>query len=324
MNLMTHSFPPLPPSLPPPPLFAGPCIIAEIAVVAFSLLSLVTSSSTAYSYDNQSAWTGECNTGNSQSPILINTSTVVPRSFSPLVLQNWNLPLYGIFKDSGKTVQFFENSSLVVPTVIQNGVTYYVCQFHFHWGADNNNGTEHQIDNTKYAAELHMVSAKYLTYCADLDSQTAPDAVLVIGVLLKATSTPSNAAMWSKLMVPKIYNLVIPVTGVKYSDLLPSSLEYYLYNGSLTVPSCGEVVQWYVLKNTIDIPTDFLSQLRAVQTTNGSNTTLPYNFRNLQALNGRNVYSCQDAYCIITSQGVAEKLSALMAVWGLLVVYVAH
>ena len=276
--------------------------------MGISLLSLfVTTFCAAYSYDKQSAWTGECNTGKSQSPILIDTSTIVPVRFAPLVLQNWNVPLNGYFKQRGKTVKFFEKSGMVLPTIIKNGVTYYVCQFHFHWGADDSSGTEHQIDNTKYAAELHMVSAKDLTYCADLDSQTAPDAVLVIGVLLKATSTPSNAAMWNKLMVPKVYNLVIPVTSVKYSDLLPSSLDYYFYNGSLTVPSCGEVVQWYVLKNTIDIPTDFLSQLRAVQTTNGSKMTLPYNFRNLQALNGRKVYSCQGTQCI-TLQGATKKV----------------
>eukprot|EP00731_Ephydatia_muelleri_P026508 Em0018g608a len=96
-----------------------------------------------------------------------------------------------------------------------------------------------------------MVSAKDLTYCSNLDAQTAPDAILVIGVLYKAAVSPANAAIWNSLMVPTIYGLSNSVASVKYSDLLPSSLDYYFYNGSLTVPGCGEVVQWYVLKNTI-------------------------------------------------------------------------
>ena len=225
----------------------------------------------------------------------------------------------GIFKDTGKTIQFTENSGTIVPTIIKNGVTYYVCQFHFHWGSDNNNGSEHQIDNTKYAAELHMVSAKELSYCSSLDSQTASDALLVIGVLCKAVVSPPNAAIWNSLMVPTIYGLNNSVT-IKYSDLLPSSLDYFFYNGSLTVPGCGEVVQWYVLKNTIDIPITFLNTMRMVQTTGGSNVTLPYNFRNLQPLNGRKVYSCQGAGCI-TSSGFAEKASIVMTVLGSLAIY---
>ncbi|KAL5467176.1 hypothetical protein EMCRGX_G031369 [Ephydatia muelleri] len=296
---------------------------AGTVVVFVSFLSIVARSRASSLYDNQSSWPGECTIGRSQSPILINTSTTVSGSFSPLVLQNWNLPLYGIFKDTGKTVQFTENPGAIVPTIIKNGITYYVCQFHFHWGSDNN-GSEHQIDNTKYGAELHMVSAKDLTYCSNLDAQTAPDAILVIGVLYKAAVSPANAAIWNSLMVPTIYGLSNSVASVKYSDLLPSSLDYYFYNGSLTVPGCGEVVQWYLLKNTIDIPIAFLNTMRTVQTTSGSNVTLPCNSRNLQALNGRTVYSCQGTGCI-TSPGVGEKASVIMmTVVGCLAIYLAN
>eukprot|EP00731_Ephydatia_muelleri_P026503 Em0018g603a len=125
-------------------------------------------------------------------------------------------------------------------------------------------------------------------------------------------------------MVPTIYGLSNSVAIVKYSDLLPTSLDYYFYNGSLTVPGCGEVVQWYVLKNTIDIPIAFLNTMRTVQITSGSNVTLPYNIRNLQALHGRTVYSCQGTGCI-TSSGFGEKASAiLMTFVGCLAIYLAN
>ena len=277
----------------------------------------------SFSYDNQTAWNGSCNTGMRQSPILINTSTVIfSNTLPPLTFQNWNTSLSGIFKNDGKSVDFIPNDT-TASSVMKNGVTYYVCQFHFHWGAGDTNGTEHQIDGTKYSAELHIVTVTNASYCSSPGLLTAPDSVLVIGVLCKAKSGISARSTypWSQLMVPLMYSANNSVAGVKYSDFLPASLDYYFYNGSLTTPSCSETVQWYVLKNTIDIPSDFVVQMRMIQIANGSNVTLPYNVRNLQPLmiNGRSVYSNSPSPTTTptstsptptpTSQGVSEILS---------------
>eukprot|EP00731_Ephydatia_muelleri_P000682 Em0001g682a len=262
----------------------------KAAAVVFRLsLYVVACSAASFSYDNQGAWSGSCNSGLHQSPILINTATVVPDNRLSLTLVNWNLPLDGIFKDSGITVVFSANpgAKTPTPTVVKDG-----------------------IDNAKYAAELHIVSVNNASYCATPGSLTTPDSVLVIGVLCKAADTPAaNTPVWKKLMVPVAYSANLSVAGAKYSDMLPSSLDYYYYNGSLTAPGCSETVQWYVLKDTIDIPRDFLAQMRTIQTVDGINVTLPYNVRNLQNLNGRTVYSCQGVGCV-TSPGVSEKVSA--------------
>ena len=269
----------------------------------------------SFYYDNQTAWGGSCNTGMRQSPILIDTSTVVFSStLPPLTFQNWNTSLNGIFRDSGITVQFSASAGTTTPTIMKNGVTYYVCQFHFHWGASDTNGTEHQINGAKYSAELHIVTVTNASYCSSPGLLTAPDSVLVIGVLCKANSGISARSTypWSKLMVPLMFSANNSVTGVKYSDFLPASLDYYFYNGSLTAPSCAETVQWYVLKNTIDIPSDFVMQMRMIQTIDGPTVTLPYNVRNLQPLNGRNVYSP-------TSRGVSEMMSVSITILGFII-----
>ena len=269
----------------------------------------------SFSYDSQMAWGGSCNTGMRQSPILINTSTVVfSNTLPPLTFQNWDTSLSGIFKDSGTTVQFSASAGTTTPTIMKNGVTYYVCQFHFHWGAGDTNGTEHQIDSAKYSAELHIVTVKNASYCSSPGSLTAPDSVLVLGVLCKANSGISAGSTypWSKLMVPLMFSANNSVAGVKYSDFLPASLDYYFYNGSLTAPSCSETVQWYVLKKTIDIPSDFVMKIRMIQTVDGPNVTLPYNVRNLQPLNGRNVYSP-------TSRGVSEMMSVSITILGFVI-----
>ena len=53
---------------------------------------------------------------------------------------------------------------------------------------------------------------------------------------------------------------------VRYSDLLPDELDYYYYEGSLTTPGCSEVVQWFLLKQTIEIPTAYLELITTNRT----------------------------------------------------------
>ena len=283
------------------------------------LLALVVTgcSAASFSYDNQTAWSGSCDSGARQSPILINSNTAVHSDLlPPLVLVNWNLSFSGYFRDSGITVQFSTNANAgtSTPTILKNGVTYYVCQFHFHWGTGDTNGTEHQIDNAKYIAELHIVSVKDASYCATPGSLTDPDSVLVIGVFCNAVNTSAaNLTIWRNLMVPTMYGKNNSVVDVKYSDFLPASLDYYFYNGSLTAPGCAETVQWYVLKNTIDIPRDFVAQMRTIQTVDGPNVTLPYNVRNLQPLNGRIVYSCQGGSCITSASTKPTTITPTMS-----------
>jgi carbonic anhydrase len=66
------------------------------------------------------------------------------------------------------------------------------------------------------------------------------------------------------------------------SELLPQNKSFYHYAGSLTTPPCSEVVNWYILKNNITASAMQLSQFSSI---------LKNNFRNIQDLNGRTIYS---------------------------------
>ncbi|CAI8044532.1 Carbonic anhydrase 1 [Geodia barretti] len=77
-------------------------------------------------------------------------------------------------------------------------------------------------------------------------------------------------------------------TTVNFYDLLPSDRSYYYYEGSLTTPNCSEVVQWFLLKETISIPSAYLAQLREVEE-NEEGDRLTFNYRNTQDLAGRQV-----------------------------------
>ncbi|XP_074170569.1 carbonic anhydrase 5A, mitochondrial isoform X2 [Rhinolophus sinicus] len=62
---------------------------------------------------------------------------------------------------------------------------YRLKQFHFHWGAVNEWGSEHTVDDHVYPAELHLVhwnSVKYQNY---KDAVLGENGLAVIGVFLK-------------------------------------------------------------------------------------------------------------------------------------------
>ena len=62
--------------------------------------------------------------------------------------------------------------------------TYRLKQFHVHWGANNDRGSEHTVAGTKYAAELHLVhwNTKYPNFG---EAASKPDGLAVVGVFLK-------------------------------------------------------------------------------------------------------------------------------------------
>uniref|UniRef100_A0AAQ4PDY9 Carbonic anhydrase n=1 Tax=Gasterosteus aculeatus aculeatus TaxID=481459 RepID=A0AAQ4PDY9_GASAC len=62
--------------------------------------------------------------------------------------------------------------------------TYRLKQFHFHWGASDDRGSEHTINGIKFPCELHLVhwNTKYPSFG---DAASQPDGLAVLGVFLK-------------------------------------------------------------------------------------------------------------------------------------------
>lgn len=139
--------------------------------------------------------------------------------------------------------------------------TYKLLQFHFH------TPSEHYIDGSPYPMEVHFV-------------HKAADGTLgVLGVMMELGE--ENAA------ISKIWDAMPATSGasaghvsISGSDILPSDLAYYKYEGSLTTPPCSEGVQWHVAKKAIQISED---QLRAFQ------AVFPANARPVQNLHNREI-----------------------------------
>ena len=206
----------------------------------------------------------------------------------PLTFHDYHKPLDGEFENIGTTVQFVPNFRATMAVSNHKGI-YDLRRIYFHWGSDETEGSEHRLNGIKYAAEIQFVHLKRNVPPGSTD----PDAYAIVAVLADSvTGTPPPNSIWSDLSVPIVYATRNPVSGSSsYASLLPMNRDrdYYYYEGSFTTPLCTENVQWFVLNNTIAIPKGFLADLRKVET-DASGSSLTFNFRELQALNARDVF----------------------------------
>uniref|UniRef100_A0A8B9XJB8 Carbonic anhydrase n=1 Tax=Bos mutus grunniens TaxID=30521 RepID=A0A8B9XJB8_BOSMU len=205
--------------------------------------------------------------GNNQSPIDIKTSeTKRDPSLKPLSV-SYNPATAKEIVNVGHSFHVnFEDSDN--RSVLKGGPlseSYRLRQFHFHWGITDDCGSEHLVDGAKFSAELHLVhwnSAKYTSF-ADAASQA--DGLALIGVLVKVgQANPNLQKVLDALKAVKNKNKKAPFTNFDPSVLLPPSLDYWAYSGSLTHPPLHESVTWIIFKETISVSSEQLAQFRSL------------------------------------------------------------
>ena len=285
-------------------------------VLCIAILAALTASQVAsqldYNYEDQAAWANLpgsfCGTGRRQSPINIETASVQESNtlLQNLIFNGYDRVVDGSLANTGHNVQFDPSSSAPGASVMNHEGTYNLLQFHLHWGEGQRDGSEHRVNGSQYAAEIHFV------HRSTDASSTAVNALAVVGVFAVANSA-APAGIWQQLMpVPTGYGNSTSITGIRYSDLLPTNRDYYYYEGSLTTPLCDETVQWFVLKETMQIPESYLAMLRMVQE-DANGTPLTHNVRDAQALNGRIVMTPSSASNVSIMSMLALCILSLVA-----------
>lgn len=155
----------------------------------------------------------------------------------------------------------------VPSSVIHDGVTYDLTQFHFH------SPSEHTIGGVSFDAEVHLVH------------KSKDGKLLVLAVLLKRGARNSVLkALWDTMpTAPTKEPIVVAGQTVDVQALLPRSGRYAHYDGSLTVPPCTENVQWFVALPESTSATE----LSAAQIAKLRSALGPRSNRPLQPANGR-------------------------------------
>nr|WGF83175.1 carbonic anhydrase 4 [Squalus acanthias] len=229
--------------------------------------------------------------GSRQSPIeLKNAETKYDSSLKPLTL-SYDASSAKSLTNTGSSVQVdYEDGT--DRSVLTGGPLcgkYRLRQFHFHWGACDDHGSEHILDGTSYSAELHLVHWNAEKYCDFAEAANAPDGLAVIGVFLKVCNeNPALQKMLSSLDCIKKKGSKVEFTDFAPCALLPPCLNYYTYLGSLTTPPLFESVIWIVLKEPITLSSEQMTKFRTLEFT-GPDDPMQDNYRPPQPLKCREI-----------------------------------
>lgn len=146
-----------------------------------------------------------------------------------------------------------------------SGIDYHFLQMHFHTPG------EEKVDGQSFPFNAHLVH------------KSADGKLAVIGVFMKEGS--ENATL------KEIFNQMpskegkVPLKGkLDPASLLPKSLAYYSYAGSLTTPPCSEGVTFYILKTPVEMSKAQLEQFRKLYPMN-ARPTFPLNGRKITEAN---------------------------------------
>ncbi|XP_051970512.1 carbonic anhydrase 2-like [Xyrauchen texanus] len=169
--------------------------------------------------------------------------------------------------------------------------TYRLKQFHFHWGASDDMGSEHTVNGKCYPAELHLVhwNTKYQSF---EEAVNKPDGLAVVGVFLKVDAdNPQLQKVLDALDAIKSKGMQTSFKNFDPTILLPNSLEYWTYVGSLTTPPLHESVTWIVCKEPISVSSAQMKQFRSLLfSAEGEDVCcMVNNYRPPQPLKGRAV-----------------------------------
>ncbi|KAF5297405.1 hypothetical protein FQR65_LT01336 [Abscondita terminalis] len=143
---------------------------------------------------------------------------------------------------------------------------YVLEQFHCHWGASDNCGSEHTIEGKTFAGELHLVHWN-TKYSSIVEASKHPDGICVLGILLKPGK---NHHEFNKI-VAQLHNIEhkdqtakigVPVDP---SCFIPETSKYWTYMGSLTTPPCLECVIWVLFKEPIEVSKEQLKACRTLR-----------------------------------------------------------
>uniref|UniRef100_A0A1B6C2W2 Carbonic anhydrase n=1 Tax=Clastoptera arizonana TaxID=38151 RepID=A0A1B6C2W2_9HEMI len=161
---------------------------------------------------------------------------------------------------------------------------YLLDELHFHWGS------EHTIDNKRYALELHLVHHKN-NYPSKENALNYTQGIAVLGVLFHESEEDNPVLNQLVESLEKVVKTEMSTQLEKpFSplQLLPEERSHFFrYYGSLTTPPCSESVVWTVFKTSLPISKSQIKHFYNIDSAVGS---LGHNFRKIQPLNERKVY----------------------------------
>ncbi|XP_020282731.1 carbonic anhydrase-related protein 10 [Pseudomyrmex gracilis] len=221
-----------------------------------------------------------CSKGRRQSPINIDPNKLLfDRHLRPVHVDKHRIS--GHLQNTGQFLVFRADREAKIRVNITGGPLAYHYQFeeiYIHYGLDNAHGSEHQINNYAFPAEIQVYGYNAELYHNMSEAQHKSQGLVAISLMVQV----------SEFFIERD---TAPVRYLSLKSLLPDTTAYMTYEGSTTHPGCWETAVWLILNKPIYITARELYALRKLM--QGSAVTpkapLGNNSRPLQDLHYRTV-----------------------------------
>ncbi|HEV2899398.1 MAG TPA: carbonic anhydrase [Pseudaminobacter sp.] len=191
-----------------------------------------------------------CSAGAQQSPLNL---TGAIKADIPQIGIDWKAG-GGTVVNNGHTIQ------INVPegsTITRGGKAYDLLQFHFHAPS------EHLVEGKTFPMEVHFVH-----------KNRESGALGVLGVFMTPGAKNETFAGLAAVF-PTETGGKASVGDVDPNSLLPASLGYWSYEGSLTTPPCSEIVDWMVVREPLQVDASDIDKFTALYPMNARPVLAP-------------------------------------------------
>jgi len=230
-----------------------------------------------YTYDDgprgPSHWGGVCETGHMQTPIDITKPEEIPPKLLPQLLFNYQPAELDMVNDCNNyqlKLRFPPNRWLRVGQKSRGGINarkpYRLSEVRFREPGET------AVNGQRPPMALELV---HLSPEANLLIVEVP---VVVG-----KENPTIKTLWQHIPYWG-QEVEVPDIKINVMDLIPADHGFYRFPGSLTAPMCNEPVQWYLMKNAIEMSEAQIDEYRKYY----HNTARP-----LQPLNDRPLVETQ-------------------------------
>uniref|UniRef100_A0A182FIP3 Uncharacterized protein n=1 Tax=Anopheles albimanus TaxID=7167 RepID=A0A182FIP3_ANOAL len=155
------------------------------------------------------------------------------------------MKISGTLHNTGQSLVFRVEKDTKQHVNISSGPLAYRYQFeeiYFHYGTDNNQGSEHQIHGYSFPGEIQLYGFNKELYHNMSEAQHKAQGIVGISLMLQIGDTPNPELR----IITSAFNKVLykgsstPIRHISLRSLLPNTEQYMTYEGSTTHPGCWE------------------------------------------------------------------------------------
>ncbi|XP_018651904.1 carbonic anhydrase-related [Schistosoma mansoni] len=237
-----------------------------------------------------------CYQGKMQSPINISTKHLID-----VEIVNTGQDLQMKILDSTTIIVFSEG-----PLVYDYRLFGAIIKF----GSKSSRGSDHQIDGISFPAELQLYAFNYILYPNFSVALSKPNGLAVLSIFCQVgnRSSADLEAIFSIADHVQLKGQFKKLHGLLLDAIIPSTVHYMTYQGSLPFPACYETVTWIILNQPVIITETQLKSLRQLRISSfWESGRMADNYRIIQKINRRSVRTNIDfeqtqPYCSMQSR----------------------